>query len=286
MNKVGIFLRTYKGDAHFLPYCLKSIRDNARGFGQVRVVCPKSSESVIRPIVEKFGYDFKTCPEYLNDYRGQKVTKAMADTFLDADERDVTHILFTDTDTIFTRNFSPKSFCSKRTGKPLIIYRDYETLINEEPFLVHWQKTTSEIMGQEVKREYMRRQPFLYSITTLQKFRRFCIEKHSRTIEELVDTDAKLGKFGPDLPKERVSIYNAIGAFCDFYDPSGYEFIHQFEAGEYECVQLWSWGESKVFLETLRSEEAQVRINRLSEPQKEYFNALSRNSIEEIYRQL
>lgn len=236
MKTVDIFIRTYAGDAQWLPYCLRSIHKFCSGFSNLIIVTPESSKSVIKPIASEFGADFFVCDQLnIDDYVGQQGTKMLADTWCKSDS-----ICFVDSDVIFIRDTTPNLIISD-SGCIDMIKTAYNTI--ECP----WQSITEKAVGFPVEFEYMRRLPLTYNRDLLE-FTRTHIEKtHGRTFHQFI----------AEVPGRELSEFNILGAIAEKFMPEKFNFINSSidPLPELYIKQFWSWGGI--------TEEVQETINNL-----------------------
>lgn len=223
MKTIDLFIRTYSGDAQWLPYCLRSIKKYCSGFSDLIIVTPESSRSVIEPIALEFGAKFFVCPQLnTDDYVGQQATKMMADTWCTSDA-----ICFVDSDVIFCKKITPETIISD-AGCIRTIKTSYSTI--ECP----WQSITENAVGFPVEFEYMRRMPLTYNRDLL-VFTRNHIEKtHGRTFQQFIK----------EVPGRNLSEFNILGAIADKFMPEKFSFIdsNKDPLPELYAKQFWSWG--------------------------------------------
>ena len=223
MQTVDLFIRTYAGDAQWLPYCLRSIKKYCSGFSNLIVVTPSESEAAIRPIASKFGTDFHICPKMnVDDYVGQQGTKMLADTWCKSDA-----ICYVDSDVIFIRDTTPK-FILTESGSISMIKTAYSTI--ECP----WQSITENAVGFPVEFEYMRRMPLTYNRDLLEFTRNHIEKTHGRTFQQFIE----------EVPGRHLSEFNILGAIADKFMPEKFNFTDSSidPLPELYAKQFWSWG--------------------------------------------
>ena len=216
MSGVSIFIKTCKKDLPWLNYCLRSIRNHARGFKEVVIVLDEDcrGEQIITASESQFCYFSR---QWENGYIQQQYIKIHADKYCTGDV-----ILFVDSDCVFMRGFSPESFLSD--GKPVLLKTRYGNLEGAEA----WKKITESFVGFPVDFEYMRRMPLIYLSSSIAEFR----DAHSGNISHL-----------SSMKDRAFSEFNAIGAWIDKNTPEKY-FISDTESWMPQVVakQFWSWG--------------------------------------------
>ena len=92
--------------------------------------------------------------------------------------------------------------------------------------LYRWQYLTSQVIGENVMHEYMRRMPLLYKNRTITKAKEFIIEKHNKTIFEYLKN------------MNNFSEYNFLGAFCARYFKDDYKFVTPEKAEKLPFAQI------------------------------------------------
>lgn len=223
MQTIDLFIRTYAGDAQWLPYCLRSIKKYCSGFSDFIIVTPESSRSVIEPIALKYGAKFFVCDQ-LNedDYVGQQGTKMMADTWCNADV-----ICYVDSDVIFIRDTTPALIISD-TGCINMIKTAYTTI--ECP----WQSITEKAVGFPVEFEYMRRMPLSYNRDLLEFARKHIEKTHGRTFQQFIN----------EVPGRHLSEFNILGSIADKFMSEKFNWMNTSidNLPEVYAKQFWSWG--------------------------------------------
>ena len=155
--KCGVLIRTFGGDAAWLPYSLQSVKTFLTLFHRVLVVAPKNDTTAILPICRDLGIEFMPIePDPCHGYLAQQITKMKADEYLP----ECDYILHHDSDTLFKMPSTPRNFIQAAFGhRPIILMQDYATFPNGH---MPWQKPTEHALGKAVKYEFMRRHPLLY----------------------------------------------------------------------------------------------------------------------------
>lgn len=219
----SLFVRTYKGDAAWLRYCLRSLEKFATGFHQKVIVCPVDSHEVIQPLAAEFGWQYDVCEEVAPDgYLSQQFTKLAADKWCSGDA-----ICFVDSDLCFTRPFSPECLVDE-DGKIILLKTRYDTI--ECP----WQPITESVVGFPVEWEMMRRFPLTYPRELLRMTRDHIELTHMVSLE----------RFFQGIKGRELSEFNVLGAIAEKFMPERFRFV---DTGVEELpplysLQRWSWG--------------------------------------------
>lgn len=232
--ETGIFIRTYAGDAKWLPFCLQSIKKFASGFTRVKIVVPLNDVAIVKPIADQYGCEFEACePDPCSGYIAQQITKLEADRFMH--DR---YILHMDADCLFNRPVTPSEFADGI--RPVILYEPYENMNGSAARL--WQKPTSLAVGYDVKHEFMRRHPFMYERVTYPRAR--------KRIEEVTGKNWREYIVGLSDPNNKLTFseFNFMGAFIwsrpdikkrySFARVGGHGVIVRPDT----IRQFWSWG--------------------------------------------
>lgn len=224
--RTALFLKTYKGDHEWLPYCLRSIQKFCSGYTGVHVVSEDVNE--VRPVVEQFGFTFHPVPR--PDYSGylqQQVLKMNADKFTKHDD---THVLFTDTDSIFIEPNTPDTWCVD--GKPRLVVNTFDYL-RRQGINVPWQGPTQRVLHFRCPYETMRCQPLIFSRATVRGCREYCESRNKRTLDDYVRTIRHAwGSF---------SEFNIIGNYAMKFHRNQYHVI-DYDLGYYEVPHAKQYG--------------------------------------------
>lgn len=200
-----IFIKTYPPDYPWLEYCLRSIGKFARDFRGIQIVKPNGESLSIPPATEtKYMHRIVVADDYGPDgYLSQQVFKLYADEYTDAD-----FILFTDSDTIFTRPVTPETyFTDGRIDWMMTPWANTET---------PWQPITEKFLGRPVEFEFMRRMPFMVPRWLLESMRAFCVGQHGMTFDKYVMSQ----------PHRSFSEFNALGAFAYYFHRDRFNWIN------------------------------------------------------------
>lgn len=164
-----LFLKTWRGDAPWLPYLFRSIDKFCHGFRRL-VVIAESDDYLPRlglPMV------FQQMDESGNGYLRQQAVKLYADRFTDAE-----HILHVDSDCVFVRSVAPHDFM--QDSKPIWLITPWSEL---PPAAVSaWKPVMRKFSGVEPTHEKMRRHPQMFPRWLYAELRGFCIGKHGQTL--------------------------------------------------------------------------------------------------------
>lgn len=222
--KTAIFIRSYHGDFKWLKYCLASIKKYARGFSEVVIVVPISSQRALKTSKLITDEQVYYCRDYANDYLGQQVTKLEAFRYTDAER-----ILFIDSDTVFITETTPETFM-----------RDNKIWLYKTPYLpdilgqaMCWKQRTEDALSFPVEYEYMRRFPLMYWTDTLKKVESYMLGM-GKPLEKYI-----LSQNGNDF-----SEFNLIGAYAEKFEGDRYLFLDTQTEPIIPAVakQYWSWG--------------------------------------------
>lgn len=224
-----IFIRTYYKDLEWLKYCLKSIHKYVTGYRNIIICIPEKEKHLLDRWNLTKEQIVGWTPVCENGYIDQQINKLCAHDITDSE-----FILFVDSDVCFKRHVNISEYF--HNGKPIILKTRYENVGDA----ICWKAPTEQLLRMSVDYEYMRRLPILYRGDTM-----FCVMAEiSRPENDLVKMD-------------RLSEFNLVGAYAEFYEPERYHFIDtEKEPLPPESVkQNWSWGglteEIKAELEAL-----------------------------------
>lgn len=225
IGTVDVFVKSYAKDAPWLEWCLRSIRKFASGFRGVQVISP-DAQTVVFPTAP-YDQSWKVLPEYGNDhYLSQQVFKLYADTFTDAD-----WILFTDSDTIFTRPVTPETYL--KNGKFVWMMTPMNEAHPDEQQA--WRRVMRKFFGKEPEYEFMRRHPFLLPRWLLADLRAFCVRQHGIELKDYVMAQ----------PYREFTEFNILGMYAYEYHRDKFEWLDTSKVPEAEWPiltvdQQWS----------------------------------------------
>ena len=148
--KTAIFIRSYKPDAPWLEYCLRSIRKFATGFQYVMVVIPQTDMPVFEPLAAR--YRCKLHPYRLHPRKPMLSSEV---ELCHADEicPDVDAVCTLDSDCVFIAPVSPADYLVG--GKPILIAQSFEYLASVKNAGVIWRDMATRALGWEPTHETM-----------------------------------------------------------------------------------------------------------------------------------
>jgi hypothetical protein len=199
--KMGIHIVSWVNDAEWLDYCLRSIKRFCSGYHRVQV--SSYTPEALMGICAKHGVEM--CSMIQNPSRGdrymgyllQQVQKLYADRNLP----DCDHVLFVDSDCIFTAHNSPESWLL--CGKPILMIQPYSALAVDDPCR-KWQAITEKALGFPCVYETMRRHPFCFPADVVRATRNHIEDLHQKMI----------GQYVTDQENNDFSEFNAIGSYA------------------------------------------------------------------------
>jgi hypothetical protein len=218
LDDVAIFIKSWKNDLCWLPYCLRSIQVFFPSCQEIHLVLDEEC----RRDVDRWGLTKETVhyvPNHPNGYLQQQAVKLHAHHYTGQQ-----FILFTDSDCIFTRPVDRESLFS--AGKPILLKTRYSSLGD----LVPWQRPTECAVGFPVEFEYMRRMPILLDRETLV----LAEQRFPNLANQLLEAPSK----------HVFSEFNFLGAIADQFQKSHYAWADTEQSPE-PCAfakQFWSWG--------------------------------------------
>lgn len=223
-----IFVKTWEPDYPWLEYCLLSIGKFASGFRQIIVISDESGpgiESLIGPKeLPHAGIRFQAVGSQPDGYLWQQVLKLDADKYTDA-----SHILYIDSDTIFTMPVTPETYL--QDGKILWMMTPYDKTSTP------WQPIIEKFMKRSVAFEFMRRAPQMVPRWLLSEMRAFCEREHKMTLDAYILAQ----------PHRSFSEFNALGAFAHTFFRDEFIWINteEVDPGAWPLLtvrQSWSRG--------------------------------------------
>lgn len=221
--QTALFLKTYAGDSEWLPYCLRSIQKFCSGYTGVHVVSEDARQAAV---VEPFGFTFHQCahPDFPG-YLHQQMEKMRADRYLPAG---TTHVLFTDSDTLFSSPNTPGTWCIN--GNPRLLVQSYESLSG-----VPWKAPTERALRFKCPFETMRAQPLIFDVRTLRAVREHMTKVHRVNWIDYIRRVSKVwGGF---------SEFNVLGSFALKHQRDLYHVV-DFTTGYYHVPHAMQYGHS------------------------------------------
>jgi hypothetical protein len=211
---VDIFIRSYRGDFHWLEYCLKSIKKYAHGFNKVHLCIPKNDITALpagNEVVHLVnGWD--------DDYIGQQNDKLFCDHFCGSP-----YALVLDSDCILVRDLKPEDLFIE--GRPVWLYESVPD--GSSP----WPAIVEEAIGWKPDFDFMRRHPFVMPRQELRDFRQFMFNKHGEALNVWLKK----------RPYRRFTEYNSFGAWAYKEKYGSFTWMSPGEFPTY-VRQFWSWG--------------------------------------------
>lgn len=197
-----IVIRSYYRDVSWLRWSLASIERWCRGFGRVVVVVPRSSVAKLRWAGLLAGpHEVALCPDYVDDYLGQQVTKLHADLVTNAE-----FICHVDSDCVFTCPTSPADLLSD--GRPVVLAAPYSSLDRHVP----WRAVTEAFVGFEVRHEFMRSPPYTFPRWLYPEVREVARARHG----------VELDRYVLSRPARGFSEFNVLGAWAERHHPTAF----------------------------------------------------------------
>lgn len=206
-----IFVKSWEGDREWLHYCLRSVEKFASGFSEVILVLPNGM-GFVNPLCKRWLIHE---PEGEDSYLRQQKEKLYADTLTDA-----THILFLDSDTIFTCPVTPQTYL--KDGRILWMMTPWEK--TNTP----WRPIVEKFMGQPVEFEFMRRHPTVVPRWLLAAVREFCLKQHGMPLDQYVMSQ----------PHREFSEFNVLGAFAYAFHRDQFYWVNTEEVPPDEWPEL------------------------------------------------
>lgn len=222
--KVDIFIRTYRHDANWLRYLIRSIVKFCSGYNSVVVVCPKSDWDVIQPVTNAYPVKLITTDDDLGSgYLEQQYSKMTADLFCDGD-----YIAFVDSDCIFVKPNTPEVWFEN--GKVKYLITPYSALGTSVP----WQQFTQKALGFECPFETMRRHPCVFPREVIAGCRTYLMMLHHKPLRTYI-----LEQGGNSF-----SEFNVMGSYALAVEPEKFHFLDTTSNPLPEKVleQRWSYG--------------------------------------------
>lgn len=242
-----IFIKSYPADYPWLKYCLTSVAKFVAGVRRVELVTPKAGAREWWDGSYFVDLHVTEIDEHCEDgYLSQQIFKLYADTFSDADL-----FLYIDSDTIFTRPVTPKTyfnFLSQKISWMMTPWAKTET---------PWKPIVEKFLGQPVEFEFMRRHPTIVPRWLLVELREFCLKQHGIPLDQYVMSQ----------PHRAFSEFNVLGAFAYAFHRDKFHWVNTEEVPEKEwppltVLQKFSWGgltdEVKAEFEKILSESKPV----------------------------
>ncbi len=229
---VSAFIRSYRGDAQWLYYCLRSLQKHGQQLSEVVVALPESDRDMARELSDLGARFVFWQPVTVNGYIDQQICKMHADQFCKGD-----FILHLDSDCmldseLWVDHFFMEDQSREFHPRPKLLIRRWEDAGDAQC----WRPFTRTTLGVEPSFETMCSLPIIYHRSSHELFRNYVKQIHGRSFIEYV---ARLKDF---------SEFNAIGNFCHLFTPDAYHFIRATGPGDgypRTLRQFWSRGAMK-----------------------------------------
>lgn len=218
--KLSVFVRTYRNDFDWMPYCLERIRKHI-SYHEIVIVTPH--DTLLKRRMDVSDCKVIRVSESTSGYLAQQSDKLNAWKWCEGDV-----IMYVDSDTMFYKDVKVEDFIVD--GKINLLRTRYDQI--ETP----WQSITERAIGFRSDWEYMRRFPLLYWNQTL-----ISINAQFPLIHQYIQK-AKNNEF---------SEFNFLGQFIERFDSDKYNLIDTNDGLPDEvCKQFWSY--SGVNKETIK----------------------------------
>ena len=253
-STVDLFIKTWEGDAKWLPYCLLGFDNNAKDFRQLNLLTDKgyrpdiSTSNLPVKVIET---DFTEAGYIENPpfwgvtgegeviqkaprgpgYYWQQALKMSWPEFSDADA-----VAIYDTDTIAWGQFSFLDLTLG--GRPYWRTRSYQL----ENVNSVWKDCVTSFLGDKVNTNYMPRLPFPSRLFTREATIGFAAEIKKRYGKSLIDF------FRPSSDGPMLSEYSLFGAYLDKINRHGYLMVDSdivdtgINLPDLPLKHYWSWG--------------------------------------------
>ena len=228
---IGIFIRSYDGDAKWLQRTLPIMVARARGYDDIAVVGIPDECLTVRQIAEDCGVRFvedRLAGRIIDGYINQQYTKMRADLFMQTD-----YILYVDSDCVCTEEHAPDILFDD--GLPVMLYSDWEHVGGRVGGgdASCWFEPTKNALGFEPAYEFMRKLPLLYPYEVVRGCRQHIELQHMTTLAKY------LGR------QNTFSEFNAIGAYAYAHHRDKFKWVcPETEGIPYNpWRQFWSHGD-------------------------------------------
>lgn len=222
---VSAFIRSYRGDFHWLEYCLRALSIRGRQFREIVIAVPVDEAQEAESRFCHFPIRLVAVIEHVphNPYVSQQVTKSFADKLCESD-----FVMHFDSDCIALGEINLPDFFVN--GRPKLLFRNWQ----DAGTGIAWQQPTREVLKAEPSFEMMCSHPFIYHRSSHELFRRHLSSIHHCDFIKYV------------AERHSFSEFNAIGNFCHLYTPDAYHFVRA--GGLHDDFprpfkQFWSKGE-------------------------------------------
>lgn len=211
-----IFIVTFAKDLPWLQYCLRSVKKFCTGFTGVTLVVPSDEKSFFK----QFQLDAKLVT--FNERPGKGMVHHMAiECMADKLVSNAECVLHLDADTIFNGPTDVSQFF--RNGKPIYVWRTYESLYDQERKVnsdcVIWKERTERALGFKTDVYGMCVMPCINSMKLFPQFRQWIEQQHGMPF---VDWATQ----GQNAFPQDWSEYSALGAFAKELMPDLYHWLN------------------------------------------------------------
>ncbi len=219
--KLSVFIRTYKGDFDWLPYCLAGLKKNVT-YDELVICTPDVNE--LQPLITGIECKVVGTKDMVRDgWMAQQIDKMNAWQHCAGDV-----IMFVDSDTVFHTKVSLNDFVIN--GRINLLRTKYEDIQCDKgmfAWLHRWKVVTAKATGFVSDWEYMRRFPFVYWRDTL------------------VNINIAYPGLSFYITKQKnrgFSEFNFIGQFIERYEYHKYNLINTMDGMPPDvCKQFRSW---------------------------------------------
>lgn len=215
--KLSVFVRTYRNDFDWLPYCLERIRKHIK-YHEIVICTPHD-------ILLKRRMDVSDCKvvyvkEYTSGYLAQQSDKLNAWQWCEGDV-----IMYVDSDTMFYKDVCVEDFIVD--GRINLLRTPYNQIHT------HWQEIVAKAIGFKSEWEYMRRFPLLY---------------WKETLININNNYPKIHQYINQQRKRLFSEFNFIGQFIERNEHHRYNLLDTNEGVPPEvCKQFRCWNQGWEF---------------------------------------
>lgn len=194
---MDLFIRTYRGDAAWLSYLLRSIKKFCSGYHEILVAYPRSDAAILEPLIDSRNVTGLRKVVVDDDagtgYMAQQYTKMTADIHSTAD-----YIAFLDSDCLCTVPNNPQTWMEGDKIRYLIT--PYEIL----GITVPWKPITEKALKFECKFETMRRHPCVFPREVITHCREYMEQIHGKPLRDYIS----------EQPHGSFSEFNVMGSYA------------------------------------------------------------------------
>lgn len=152
-----IFLRSYRNDASWIPFALRSIDRFVSGVRHLIIAVPDEDLEIFRELglTRERLVASRISTDAMNPYLGQQADKLSAHLYSDAE-----YFLFWDSDVVAIRPFNPGDLMID--GKPRCLETPWDKLVNPDGTpATPWRPIVERALGHPVSKERMRAHPMM-----------------------------------------------------------------------------------------------------------------------------